>query len=603
MQKYQIISKKGEGTFSEVLRAEDTATHRIVAIKYMKKSSKTKEEVNSLREIQSARRLQPHPNIVSLHEVLYDRSTGRLALVMEMLQMSLYDLIKNRRQYLSDERIMNFMYQLLKGLNHAHSRGLFHRDIKPENILLNADDTLKIADFGSCKGVYSKQPFTEYISTRWYRSPECLLTDGYYNYKMDVWSAGCVFFEMSSLYPLFPGSNELDQLHKIHNVLGTPSPELLDRMRSKGAHFDIDFPVKQGIGLEKLLPNASRDAIDLMSKLLTYDEERRYTMKEALRHPYFSSLREAERQASKAQQQQQQEAVPQAKQNHVCDTAETVPLSPTAQMSKSATHAAPTSSSAADIVSPCADTTSTTSPTAVDAAPATSATVPTTRVMDAKHKATPPRHDSTPRSHQRVCPNRALDEQDDCDVLLRRCGRGDCNADSPTPATKTFHGGEATKRAAVQEKSDIAESESAAAEVKVCSHDQTTEPTLEKTIGTVATGVNGRPTDTAKRDRATLCPLPPAMSRSPVKGHGCNEAAIACTPHHSDRLPSIEHGSSMANVSPAATALVSDDAAPAQMTTTNDGRSKMSRKTSLVSQLSPAGGGKRRLLVFPSSCR
>lgn len=82
---------------------------------------------------------------------------------------------------------------------------------RPENILI-MDDCLKLADFGSCRGIYSKQPYTEYISTRWYRAPECLLTDGYYNYKMDMWGVGCVFFEIVSLFPLFPGTNELDQV-------------------------------------------------------------------------------------------------------------------------------------------------------------------------------------------------------------------------------------------------------------------------------------------------------------------------------------------------------------------------------------------------------
>jgi renal tumor antigen len=79
---------------------------------------------------------------------------------------------------------------------------------------------------GSCRGIYSKPPYTEYISTRWYRAPECLLTDGYYDYKMDLWGIGCVFFEVVALFPLFPGSNELDQIEKIHAVMGTPSKEL-----------------------------------------------------------------------------------------------------------------------------------------------------------------------------------------------------------------------------------------------------------------------------------------------------------------------------------------------------------------------------------------
>lgn len=95
-----------------------------------------------------------------------------------------------------------------------------------ENILLK-EDYLVLADLGSCKGIYSKPPFTEYVSTRWYRPPECLLTDGYYNYKMDMWGVGCVMFEISSLFPLFPGDNELDQIAKIHSMLGTPSPEVL----------------------------------------------------------------------------------------------------------------------------------------------------------------------------------------------------------------------------------------------------------------------------------------------------------------------------------------------------------------------------------------
>lgn len=133
-----------------------------------------------------------------------------------------------------------------------HRNGIYHRDIKPENILLN-EDTVKLADFGSCRGIYSKPPFTEYISTRWYRPPECLLTDGYYNYKMDIWGVGCVFFEILSLVPLFPGNNELDQVHKIHNILGTPAKELLDQFQKHATHMEFNFPKQEGTGINKLL--------------------------------------------------------------------------------------------------------------------------------------------------------------------------------------------------------------------------------------------------------------------------------------------------------------------------------------------------------------
>lgn len=187
----------------------------------------------------------------------------------------------------------------MKSLDHMHKKGIFHRDIKPENILIESSTDvgkgLKLADFGSCRGIYSKQPYTEYISTRWYRAPECLLTDGYYGPEMDLWGAGCVMFEITSLYPLYPGTNEVDQISRIHKVLGTPSPEILAKLKSKGAsHISFDFPEQKGIGIGQLIPHASPDLIDLVVKLLKYDASERITSREAMRHPYFKEIREVE---------------------------------------------------------------------------------------------------------------------------------------------------------------------------------------------------------------------------------------------------------------------------------------------------------------------
>ncbi|XP_076802264.1 MAPK/MAK/MRK overlapping kinase-like isoform X2 [Clavelina lepadiformis] len=306
-EEYRILGKKGEGTFSEVLKCQHVKDGTYYACKKMKQHYDGVDQVNNLREIQAMRRLNPHANIIGLHEIIYDKKTGTVALICELMDMNIYELIRGRRHYVPEPKVKNYMYQLLKSLDHMHRCGIFHRDVKPENILIK-DDVLKLADFGSCRSVYSKQPYTEYISTRWYRAPECLLTDGYYTYRMDLWSVGCVFFEVMSLHPLFPGANEVDQIAKIHEVLGTPDASILNKMKHRNRGINFDFPSKKGTGIEKLLPHASQQCIELIYKMCTYDPDERITAKQALRHPYFRDLREADKRAHEAQQVSRYEA-------------------------------------------------------------------------------------------------------------------------------------------------------------------------------------------------------------------------------------------------------------------------------------------------------
>ena len=136
-------------------------------------------------------------------------------------------------------------------------------------------------------------PFTEYVSTRWYRAPECIMTNGFYNYKMDMWGVGCVCFEMATLFPLFPGDNEIDQMVKIQNILGPPSEEVINLYKQNFFDNDnqisIDINIK-GKGFEKYLSHCSELFVDLLKKILVYNPEERLSAKQALQHNYFQDI-------------------------------------------------------------------------------------------------------------------------------------------------------------------------------------------------------------------------------------------------------------------------------------------------------------------------
>ncbi|XP_028994376.1 MAPK/MAK/MRK overlapping kinase-like isoform X1 [Betta splendens] len=292
---YKIIKKIGEGTFSDVVKTQSLKDGKFYACKTMKQTINSLEQANNLREVQAMKRLSPHANIIQLHELIFNKETGTVSLICELMEMNIYEYIQGRQTPLPEHTVKQYMYQLCKSLEHMHSCGIFHRDVKPENILIK-QNILKLGDFGSCRSVYSKPPHTEYISTRWYRAPECLLTDGYYSLKMDIWSTGCVFFEIMSLNPLFPGTNELDQVAKIHDVLGTPEHSVLQKFKqSRAMHFN--FPPKKGSGISRLIPNCPAPALSLLYQMLAYDPDERITAETALRHTYFREIRLAEKKA------------------------------------------------------------------------------------------------------------------------------------------------------------------------------------------------------------------------------------------------------------------------------------------------------------------
>ncbi|XP_022738977.1 cyclin-dependent kinase F-4-like isoform X2 [Durio zibethinus] len=286
MERYKLIKEVGDGTFGSVWRAINKLSGEVVAIKKMKKKYYSWEECVNLREVKSLRRMN-HPNIVKLKEVI--RENDILYFVFEYMEFNLYQLMKHREKLFSEVEIRNWCFQVFQGLAYMHQRGYFHRDLKPENLLVTKD-IIKIADFGLAREISSHPPYTEYVSTRWYRAPEVLLQSYLYTLKVDMWAMGAIMAELFTLHPLFPGTSEADEIYKICGVIGTPTkdswPDGLNLARTINYQFPPQFA---GVHLSVLIPSATEDAINLITSLCSWDPCKRPTAAEALQHPFFQS--------------------------------------------------------------------------------------------------------------------------------------------------------------------------------------------------------------------------------------------------------------------------------------------------------------------------
>ncbi|OAY84446.1 Cyclin-dependent kinase F-3 [Ananas comosus] len=287
MDRYGVIKEIGDGTCGSVYKALNLETNDIVAVKKMKRKFYYWEECLNLREVKSLRKLN-HPNIIKLKEIV--RENHELFFIFEYMEHNLYQLMRDRQTALSEEEIRNFMSQVLQGLAYMHRNGYFHRDLKPgsyadllsfhkmsckkifvkvfyyvsENLLVT-NKTIKIADFGLARELVSKPPYTDYVSTRWYRAPEVLLQSPSYTPAIDMWAIGAILAELFTLSPLFPGESETDQLYKICAVLGNPD--------------SIIWP--EGMELSCLMN------FRFFQQLCSWDPQRRPTAEQSLQHPFF----------------------------------------------------------------------------------------------------------------------------------------------------------------------------------------------------------------------------------------------------------------------------------------------------------------------------
>ena len=298
MEDYEMITRLGGGSFADVYKAREKSTGDLVAIKILKKKYSKWEDCLELREVKSLQKLHSdaisyqkgQESIIKLKQIIFIKESGTLNLVFEYMERDLFELMKsNSPKHLSENKIRAITYQTLLGLAYMHKYGFFHRDMKPENLLC-VGENIKIADFGLAREIRSVPPYTEYVSTRYYRAPECILKSTNYNSPVDIWGLGCIMAEMYlHPQPLFFGNNEKEVLFKICSVLGTPNHYTWNEGLQMAKMINIKFPNFNGVELESIIHDASSDAIDLMKQMLQWDPNKRATAQNLLNHPFFTN--------------------------------------------------------------------------------------------------------------------------------------------------------------------------------------------------------------------------------------------------------------------------------------------------------------------------
>ncbi|GMY23948.1 mitogen-activated protein kinase 9-like isoform X2 [Fagus crenata] len=304
--RYQIQEVIGKGSYGVVGSAIDSHTGERVAIK---KINDVFEHVSDatriLREIKLLRLLR-HPDIVEIKHIMLPPSRREfrdIYVVFELMESDLHQVIKANDD-LTPEHYQFFLYQLLRGLKYIHTANVFHRDLKPKNILANADCKLKICDFGLARVSFNDAPsaifWTDYVATRWYRAPElCGSFFSKYTPAIDTWSIGCIFAEMLTGKPLFPGKNVVHQLDLMTDLLGTPSAESIARIRNEKARRYLgSMRKKQPVPFTHKFPHADPLALRLLERLLAFDPKDRPTAEEGLADPYFQGLANVDREPS-----------------------------------------------------------------------------------------------------------------------------------------------------------------------------------------------------------------------------------------------------------------------------------------------------------------
>lgn len=304
-EQYNIIDIIGSGSYGVVVRAYDNATKTYVAIKRIDRifCGDLGDTLRVLRELRLLRLLN-HPNIVKIKKILLPRNLSRfktIYVVFDLMECSLKRMIELNDGELTQDHFRYMFYQMLNAMAYLHDLNVYHRDLKPENVLVNSNSATKICDFGLARiareGDDVVYVWTDYIATRWYRAPELLGAKHWrYSKSIDIWSLGCIFAEMLTGYPLFPGRNTYDQVMQITRVLGVPEHDTLMQFyceKGKSLFKSRRLHVNKGL-LNILGTKIDADGLDLICQMLELNPSKRITAEDALKHQYFTKVYESE---------------------------------------------------------------------------------------------------------------------------------------------------------------------------------------------------------------------------------------------------------------------------------------------------------------------
>ncbi|KAL6070901.1 Mitogen-activated protein kinase [Balamuthia mandrillaris] len=299
LRKYEVGQKLGKGAYGIVWKATKKKTRQTVALKKIFDAFQNATDAQrTFREIMFLQELSDHENIIQLLDVMKAENDKDIYLIFEYMETDLHAVI--RANILQDIHKQYIIYQLLKAIMYMHSGNVLHRDLKPSNILLNSDCLVKVADFGLARSVdlvstEDSPVLTDYVATRWYRAPEILLGSTTYTKGVDLWSVGCIMAELFGAKPIFPGSSTMNQLDKIMEVTGRPSSEDIEGVKSPFAATILEsLPPSTPKPLSSLYPKTSPEALDLLTKLLHFNPDKRITAEEALRHPFLAKFHKPE---------------------------------------------------------------------------------------------------------------------------------------------------------------------------------------------------------------------------------------------------------------------------------------------------------------------